>query len=333
MKPASLLRSPSWRGFTATSRPSALSLNPAQRPCGAPRARWRCVTDWVATICARMHWAISAAAGSHRVIRAGPTISSAQSPLGAAETRLEKRVRTYVNAAGSAYRAGRMHDAERYVAEGLRLAADGEFAAGQYRLHLTSAAVGMSTGDWDRAIAELRQLLTGPGQPGVMALLARALLARLLARRGEPEASAVLDGAWRDPLSAGDSYVAGPLAVAQVEVSWLAGTVDGVPPAVYRAFELAVDCGHTAIQAELCGYLRRAGHDLAAPDDIPGPWAPSLAGRWRQAAQAWEKLGDRYEQAVELAWAGDDKARTAGLAILTELGATATVARVLARGD
>ena len=199
--------------------------------------------------------------------------------LGAAETRLETRVRTYVNAAGSAYRAGRMHDAERYVAEGLRLAADGEFAAGQYRLHLTSAAVGMSTGDWDRAIAELRQLVTGPGQPGVMALLARALLARLLARRGDPEASAVLDEALRDPLSAGDSYVAGPLAVAQVELGWLTGTVDGVPPRSTGRCELAVDSGHTAIQAELCGYLRRAGHDLAAPDDVPGPWAPALAGR------------------------------------------------------
>ena len=42
---------------------------------------------------------------------------------------LETRVRTYVNAAGCAYRAGRFADAERHVAEGLRLAADGEFAS------------------------------------------------------------------------------------------------------------------------------------------------------------------------------------------------------------
>ena len=250
--------------------------------------------------------------------------------LAAAETRLEKRVRTYVNAAGSAYRAGRMNDAERYVAEGLRLAADGEFAAGQYRLHLTSAAVRMSTGDWDRAIAELRQLVTGPGQPGVMGLLARALLARLLARRGDPDASAVLDEALRDPMSAGDSYVAGPLAVAQVEVGWLTG-IEDVPPSVYRALELAVDSGHTAIQAELCGYLRRAGHAAAAPADPPGPWAAALPGRWRDAAAAWQALGDRYEQAVEQACSDDDQARAAGLDILEELGATATLARVLAR--
>jgi DNA-binding SARP family transcriptional activator/tetratricopeptide (TPR) repeat protein len=254
--------------------------------------------------------------------------------LGAAETRLETRVRGYVNAAGSAYRAGRPADAQRYVAAGLRLAADGEFAAGQYRLRLTSAAVFASTGDWDRAIAELRQLVTGPGQPGVMALLARSMLARLLARRGDPEAGSVLDEALQDPVWAGDSYVAGPLAVAQVEVDWLAGTVQGVRRAVWRVLELADDSRHTAIQAELCGYLRRSGHDVPVPADVPGPWAPALAGRWREAAAGWRRLGERYEEAVELAWSGeDDRARTAGLDILTGLGASATVARVLARKE
>jgi hypothetical protein len=253
--------------------------------------------------------------------------------MGATETRLETRVRSYVNAAGSAYRAGRLPDAERYVAAGLRLAADGEFAAGQYRLHLTSAAVSASAGDWDRAIAELRQLVTSPGKAGVMALLARSMLARLLARRGDPEASRVLDEALHDPIGAGDSYVAGPLAVAQVEVGWLTGTLDGVPPAVWKALELAADTGHTAMQGELSVYLRRAGHEVIVPTDVPGPWGPALDGRWREAAAAWKELGEHYEQAVEMAWTGeDDKARAAGLGMLKDLGAKATVSRVLAHG-
>lgn len=253
--------------------------------------------------------------------------------LGAAETRLETRVRSYVNAAGSAYRAGRPHDAERYVAAGLRLAADGEFAAGQYRLRLTSAAMSASRGDWDRAITELRQLVTGPGQPGVMALLARSVLARLLARRGDPDASGFLDEAMRDPRWAGDSYVAGPLAVAKVEVGWLTRAIGGVPPAVRTALDLAASSRHTAMQAELCVYLRRAGHDVPAPPHVPGPWAPALAGRWREAAVAWKELGERYEHAVELAWSGEDAhARAAGLDVLRHLGATATVACVLDNG-
>jgi len=39
-------------------------------------------------------------------------------------------------------------------------------------------------------------------------------------------------------------------------------------------------------------------------------------------------LGERYEEAVELALSDDDDARAAGLAVLDELGARATVARV-----
>jgi hypothetical protein len=131
----------------------------------------------------------------------------------------------------------------------------------------------------------------------------------------------------RDPVWAADSYVAGPLAVAQVELGWLTGTLEPVPPQVWRALTLAADSRHTAMQAELCMYLRRAGHDVSAPADAPGPWALALAGRRHEAATAWEALGERYEQAVELAWSGDDQARAGGLEILESLGAAATLAR------
>jgi hypothetical protein len=252
---------------------------------------------------------------------------------GAAQAPLETRVRTYVNAAGSAYRAGRFADAHRYVSAGLGLAADGEFAAGRYRLHLTAAAVSASEGEWDRAVAQLQALVTAPGEPGVMALLARSLLARLLARRGDPTAGAVLADALGDPAAGFDSYVAGPLAVAQVEVGWLSGTLTDVPATVRDAGRLAIGSGHTAMRGELAGYLVRAGHPAAgaavAPTTAPGPWAAALAGRWREAAAAWGRLGERYEQAVELAGAADDPtARAAGQATLAELGATATAARL-----
>jgi DNA-binding SARP family transcriptional activator/tetratricopeptide (TPR) repeat protein len=246
--------------------------------------------------------------------------------------RLEERVRSHVNAAGGAYRAGRFADAERYVAAGLRLAADGEFAAGQYRLRLTSAAVHASSGDWDLAAAELRELVRSPDEPGVMALLARSLLARLLARRGDPEAGEVLAAALTHPAASGDSFVAGPLAVAQAELSWLRGDVGDVPLLVRDALRLAELSGHRTVQSELAAYLRRGGHDAPAPDDPPGPWAPTLAGRWREAAAEWERLGERYEQAVELAWSGDDdRARASGLGILERCGAGATVALVESR--
>ncbi len=48
------------------------------------------------------------------------------------------------------------------------------------------------------------------------------------------------------------------------------------------------------------------------------------------AADAWKELGERYEEAVELACHGNDEARVAGLRFLKDLGASATITRVLA---
>ena len=79
---------------------------------------------------------------------------------------------------------------------------------------------------------------------------------------------------------------------------------------------------------ELAGYLRRAGCTAEPGTEVPGPWAAALAGRWQEAAAGWRLLGERYEEAVELALSDDDDARAAGSAVLDELGARATVARV-----
>ena len=248
--------------------------------------------------------------------------------LAGSDSRLETRVRSYVNAAHGAYHSGRLEEAERYVAAGLRVAADGEFVAGQYRLRLTAAAVHGSRGDWDRAVADLRALLDSPGEPGVMAALARSMLARLLARRGENEAGDVLAVALADRHVTDDSFVIGPLAVAQVELGWLDGSLGVLTDEARRALDMAEAAGHTSVHAELCAYLHRAGIEVTGPVKPPGPWAPTLAGRWEKAADAWAVLGERYEQAVVLATAPDAPASARGVQMLRDLGAVATVPAV-----
>jgi hypothetical protein len=62
------------------------------------------------------------------------------------------------------------------------------------------------------------------------------------------------------------------------------------------------------------------------PDRGSRPWP----GGGETAAAAWHALGDRYEEAVELALSGDQPSWAAGVAILTDLGATATLARLSA---
>lgn len=248
--------------------------------------------------------------------------------LAGSDSRVETLVRCYVNAAGGAYRSGRLDDAEEYVAGGLRAAADGEFFAGQYRLRLTLAGVRGSRGNWDQAIADLRALLDGPGEPGAMAALARSLLARLLARRGDQAAGEVLAVALADRAVADDSFVASRLAAAQAELGWLDGSLGSLTDETRRALALAEEAGHRSVHAELAVYLGRAGIEVPMPANAPGPWAATLAGPWEQAAAAWSALGDRYEHAVVLATARDRSARDRGLLTLRELGAGATLLAV-----
>ena len=248
--------------------------------------------------------------------------------LAASDPRIETRVRCLVNAAGSAFRAGRLVDVERVVAAGLTLAEECEFFAGQYRLRLTRAAARASGGAWDAAVDELEDLLRSPGEPGTMAPLARSILARLLARRGEPQAGAVLAAAAADRRRTQSAFVTGVLEVAAAEIGWLDGSLAEATPAATDALRRVTDEGYAVVAAELTAYLRRAGVPTAAPPDAPGPWAPTLAGRNTEAAAAWMRIGERYERAVVLAGSPDAAQRDEGLKHLVDLGAVATIQAV-----
>ena len=141
--------------------------------------------------------------------------------LAGSDPRVETRVRCLVNAAGSAYRAGRLDDVERLVAAGLTIAEDWEFFAGQYRLRLTRAAARRRAAPGTARSTSSRTCCDSPGEPGIMAALARSILARLLARRGERHSGPVLAAAWADPRKTQSAFVRGVLEVAAAELGWL----------------------------------------------------------------------------------------------------------------
>jgi DNA-binding SARP family transcriptional activator len=248
--------------------------------------------------------------------------------LAAADPRPETQVRCLVNAAGSAFRLGRLADVERFVSRGLVLADECEFFAGQYRLGLTRAAAHASSGSWDTAVDELERLLATPGEPGVMAPLARSILARLLARRADPRAAAVLADAWSDPRRTESAFVAGVLEVAAAELGWLDGSLADLHPSTDRTLRRVDGERFAVVAAELTAYLRRAGVPVADPADPPGPWAPTLHGPAQDAVAAWTHVGEHYERAVVQAMSGQPELVEIGLASLTELGALATIPAV-----
>ncbi|HUP73543.1 MAG TPA: AAA family ATPase [Acidimicrobiales bacterium] len=241
--------------------------------------------------------------------------------------RAEFAVRACVTASGAAYRAGQLDVAERYVDLGLALARDTEFFSGEFRLALTRAAVRASRGQWSQAEAVLRDLLGRPGDPGIMAPLARSLLARLLARQGNfADAADVLAPAQRVADESDEIRLVGPVIAAQLELAWLSGTGADLLDVAQRAFGLAEACGHLVSRAELCRYLQRAGFDAPAVKGAPEPWASGLRGDWQRSADLWAARSEPYEQAMELLSSGNTSAVASGRRMLRELGAHGALA-------
>jgi DNA-binding CsgD family transcriptional regulator/tetratricopeptide (TPR) repeat protein len=245
--------------------------------------------------------------------------------------RTEFHVRVHVNASGACYRAGRLDDAQRHVDQGLSVAAEGEFFAGEYRLELTRNALRMSCGNWREAEAGLRVLTTRAGEPGIMRLLARAQLGRLMARRGDAQSIADLDAAVSELAGSDEIQVIGPVICARIEAGWLGGETDHLDSLAEPVLELARRQRHRVTAAEVSRYLQRADRQVEHVPDAPEPWAAGLDGDHERAAEGWAHLGERYENALELTESSDDAARRSGLRSLDRLGATATAAVVRRR--
>jgi DNA-binding winged helix-turn-helix (wHTH) protein/tetratricopeptide (TPR) repeat protein len=240
--------------------------------------------------------------------------------------RTDLAVRACVNASGAAYRSGRFDQAERYVEHGLQLAKGTEFFSGGYRLALTRASVRVSRGQWREAESELRSLLSSDGEPGIMESFARCLLARVMARRGEHEGAQELVAlARRAATGSNERRLVGPVAIAAVETSWLAGRSADLVELAEPALAGGAGAADHTIAAELTRYLQWAGVDRPGVGAAPEPWASGLRGDWRAAAAQWRKRGEPYEEALELLSGDEPDASSRGVELLRALGAAGTL--------
>jgi DNA-binding CsgD family transcriptional regulator/tetratricopeptide (TPR) repeat protein len=176
-------------------------------------------------------------------------------------------------------------------------------------------------GDWRAAEADARSALELGEQPGVSLCPALVALGRLQARRGEPDAGATLDEAWRRAVATEELQRLAPTAAARAEHAWLDGDLARSAAAARPAYELAIAHDDAWSRGELAYRLWRAGAPVRPHAGDPEPYARSMAGDWRGAAAAWSALGFPYESADALSDADDDAARLEALARFDEHGA------------
>jgi len=163
------------------------------------------------------------------------------------------------------------------------------------------------------------------------------VLARARARTGRGDWQEALDRATVLARETGEVQRLGPAAGARCEVLWLSGDAGGardVAEEAMRGLDPAADPWHCAGVATWLAPPPEDGGpappyaDLPAADALPGPFALEAAGRWADAAEAWERLGAPYERALALVRTGERAGLTEAVQVLDGIGAAAAAARV-----
>jgi DNA-binding CsgD family transcriptional regulator/tetratricopeptide (TPR) repeat protein len=243
----------------------------------------------------------------------------------------EAVMRAYYNLVEGCWRLGHVDEALDYVDQAEAYERDRELHVYTYMIEARRLRGLALHGRWQEAIAGLREMVDGRSDPGMIGRETIPALARLLVRTGDPEADRLVAVAQRHAERADVLEWLVPTGLAVIEWAWLAGRPElaGDHPRVL--LERTDRPGMSWQRAELLRYLARSGRPVPEESGLPAPYAIGLAGDWELAAAEWEKLGDPYERALELAESGDVEATVEAYRVLDSLGAVPALRLARAR--
>jgi DNA-binding CsgD family transcriptional regulator len=209
--------------------------------------------------------------------------------------------------------------AERYLAESIAETADRGLDLFLHFMQAWRALAHVYLGRWAEADSAARSLRE-PETTAIGRIAALAALARLHARRGDPGPNTALAETLALATATGSFAHLGLAHAAAAEAAWLAGDHDATRQSIAAVYALALRRQHAWFAGELAYWAWRLGEPVDRPPWLAAPFALEMAGDWRAAAAAWERLGCPYEQARALA-AGDTAAQTAALLLFDSVGA------------
>jgi DNA-binding CsgD family transcriptional regulator len=210
----------------------------------------------------------------------------------------------------------------------------GERGLDTWRLYLLAcrSRLEFDRGHWSEAAESAALVLQDPRSAPVPRGGALAALGLVMARRGDPGASAPLDEARALAESTGELQRIAPVAAARAEAAWLTGEATCVADATDGALALALQCRAPWVAGELTYWRWQAGlRDELPAEMIAEPYSLSIAGEWARAAEFWRKIGCPYEAALALVDSEDQFAVRQPMDELPTLGGRAASAIVARR--
>jgi DNA-binding CsgD family transcriptional regulator len=213
--------------------------------------------------------------------------------------------RAFNNLAWASLFAMRLDEADRRFTTALAYTAEFDLAVYHWHILAGRATVRAWQGAWREADTEIRQLLQRPRLSPVNRIMALATLGRVCARRGDPEAAAVLDDALVLAEGTGQLMRLWPVRAARAEAALLEDDRTRARAEARAVRDLVLERGNRWQRGEFAWLLWQAGERDVPADDLAPPFAALIAGDFAAAAAAWHELGCPYEEARALA-EGDD---------------------------
>jgi DNA-binding CsgD family transcriptional regulator len=165
----------------------------------------------------------------------------------------------------------------------------------------------------------------------VTRLVALMTLGQVGARRGDPEASALLDEALALAERSGKLLRLGPLRAVRAEAALLQGDSERAREEVQPMRDLVFSRGNRWQQGEFAWLLWQAGERDVPTDNLAEPYARQIAGDFAGAAAAWHELGCPYEEACALAASDDPAMVHRAVAMFEDLGAKPALTSAISR--
>jgi DNA-binding CsgD family transcriptional regulator/tetratricopeptide (TPR) repeat protein len=180
-------------------------------------------------------------------------------------------------------------------------------------------------GRWDEAVTLARTLLARRETSPINRLNPSIALGRILARRGDPDGTRLIEEAAGAAERVTDASWMAEAYSSLAEAAGLEGRAIAAVEAIQRAGAAATACDPwTRGQVEV--WRHRLGLPATRVEGIAEPYALELAGDLLGAAELWSGLGCPYLAALALSRRDDEESLRRALSGLEQLGAVATAA-------
>jgi DNA-binding CsgD family transcriptional regulator len=227
----------------------------------------------------------------------------------------EHVARAYTNLGAASVRRGNDASAGRWLDEGIAYCRDRDLDSWVLYMQAWRARMLLDRGSWDDAVNDAEAVLARAGS-SISRLPAAAVLGRIRARRGDPGASALLNEARELAMRTGEFQRLAPVAAARAEAAWLRGDAATAAAAAAEAFAKSENIEEPWARGELALWMQFD----TPPAGIAEPHALLIAGRYIDAADAFEALSRPWETAFALAQSESVDSLRRASAILESLG-------------